>query len=281
MFATGLWVGILATVIATILISVFWHFIIGNIGRFIIQKVIIHWSPGSRNISGTWDTKFWKGREEHNEIAKVSQLFGKVWGIIEFWKDGKLRKYRMTGSMKENVLSATYEIESPKESLDRGSFTLALSPDGTRLEGRYAWTDDTSQVPSGNKYVWTKPIHFGIDSIQIGKSPIHGKGVFASKQYKAGSDVTYFVGYEVDKDTRHSLTLENCKIEPTGPLKYLNHSCAPNCYFRGRTLVAKRLVQRKEELTIDYRETENHFTHPFKCKCKSNSCCKKVCTFIS
>lgn len=280
-FGTGLWVGILATVIATILIYVLWHFIVVSIGRFIIQKVLIRWSPGSRNISGTWETKFSKGHKSYDEIARVSQLFGKVWGIIEFRKDGQLRKYRMTGSMKENILSATYEIESPKEPLDRGSFTLALSSDGTRLDGCYAWTDDRSPVPSGNKYVWINPIYFDIDSIEIRKSPIHGKGVFANKEYPAGSDITHFRGYEVDKDTRHSLTLENRKIEPTGPLKYLNHSCDPNCCFRGRTLVTKRLVQRREELTINYRKTEDHFSHCFNCKCGSSNCCKKVCTSVS
>lgn len=273
----GYLVGVLATITATILLYLARYLIVVYAGRYLTEKVLIRF-PRARNLSGTWETQFWKDDTSHTETVKVSQLFGKVWGIIQYKKDGQLRKYKMTGSIKEGVLSATYEIVSPTEPLDRGSFTLALSPDGTRLEGCYSWTDDDSQFPRGDKYVWMKPLYRGIDGIQIRRSRIHGKGVSANKQYQAGSDVAYFYGYEVDCDTRHSLTLEGCKIEPTGPLKYLNHSCDPNSCFQGRTLVTKRQVALGEELTINYLSTEDHISHGFDCRCGAEHCKRRIGT---
>ena len=119
------------------------------------------------------------------------------------------------------------------------------------------------------------------NNIRVGRSLIHGKGVFANKEYPAGSDVAYFEGYEVDHNTRHSLTFNGKKIEPTGLLKYLNHSCDPNSYFHGRTLVTKRKVEPGEELITNYLETEDNISHPFKCKCMVSNCKKKICSLVS
>jgi len=115
------------------------------------------------------------------------------------------------------------------------------------------------------------------DEIEVRESPIHGNGVFASKEYPAQSDVAYFEGDEIDHDTRHSVTLDGHKIEPTGLLKYLNRSCDPNCGFRGRILVTKRQVHAGQELTIDYRETEgNSITYHFTCNCRSANCRRRI-----
>ena len=155
----GFWWGVLAGIVATVIVSVIIpivrYFIFAAIGQYVFEKVSICF-PRARNLSGTWETEFKKDDTSYKETAKVSQLFGKVWGTIEFNKAGQLRKYRMVGSFKEPILSATYEILSPKEPLDRGSFTLALSWDGMRLEGCYSWTDDESKEPKGAQYVWTK-----------------------------------------------------------------------------------------------------------------------------
>ena len=271
--------GVLAGVVATFVTGAIVYslrYILGNyVGYLIIEKILIRF-PTSRNLSGIWETEFWKAGGSHKEIAKVSQLFDRVWGVIEFRKDGNLRKYRMGGTIKEGVLSATYDIMSPKNVLDRGSFTLVLSKDGKSMEGCYSWTDDNDQVPQGNKYVWVRPLYKGTNGLRIKQSKIHGKGVFTTKEIPRGSDVSYFDGYEVEHDTRHSLTFDGCKIEPTGPLQFLNHSCDPNCNFRGRTLVARKRLRMGDELTIDYLATEEHLSHPFKCKCGCTTCKRKI-----
>lgn len=271
---------ILVTVIVTIatsaLLYFFRYFVIVRIGHYLIEKVLIRF-PRARNISGTWEAEFRKDKESYTEIARVSQLFGKVWGTIQSDK-APVRKYRLAGRIREGVLVASYEIVEPKEILDRGSFTLRLSADGQMLEGCGSWTDDETTVPQGHEYIWTKPSYRGIDGIRIRKSSIHGRGVFANKQYSPQAEVAYFSGYEVERDTRHSLTLEGRVIEGTGPLRFLNHCCDPNCYLEGRTLVTKRAVRLGEELTINYLEyeTAGRLRHPFKCKCGCSNCLKKI-----
>lgn len=154
-FWWGVLAGITAAFIFTIIIYLARYLIIVPVSRYLIEKVLICF-PQARNLSGIWDTKFQKDGSCYEETAKVSQLFGKVWGTITYDKNGEQRKYRIVGSIKERILVATFEIESPKEPLDRGSFTLALSMNGMKLKGYYSWTDDESQEPKGDNYVWTR-----------------------------------------------------------------------------------------------------------------------------
>ena len=99
--------------------------------------------------------------------------------------------------------------------------------------------------------------------VRVKGSPIHGLGVFASEDLSGGSAVGIFEGKEVKQDTRHSLTLCGRKIEPSSELRYLNHSKFPNCGFVGTFLIARHSIKEGEELTIDYRKTEENITHTF------------------
>ena len=105
------------------IISVIAASFIVYITRFITGNLLSKISP-TRNITGTWDTTFFREGSEYNETANISQLFSVVWGIIEFHKEGNRRRYKMRGSIKEGILAATYEIIHSKSTLDRGSFTL-------------------------------------------------------------------------------------------------------------------------------------------------------------
>jgi len=267
---------IISTLVASFIVYLFRYFIIVQIGHSLIEKVVILF-PQVRNISGTWEAQFSKGKESYTETARVSQLFGKIWGTIQLGKAPN-RKYKIAGSIREGVLVASYEIMEPKEILDRGSFTLRLSSDGQSMHGCGSWTDDETTVPQGHEYTWTKPLYRGINGIRNKKSTIHGKGVFANKQFPPQSEVAHFDGYEIERGTSYSLTLESRVIEGTGPLRFLNHSCNPNCYFKGRTLVTKIAVGPGQELTIHYLECETggHLRHPFRCKCKCTNCLKKI-----
>lgn len=110
------------------------------------------------------------------------------------------------------------------------------------------------------------------DSVLIQPSRIHGKGVFARTKLFSGQKIAYFEGYEMDHDTQYSLVLDGKRIEPTGKLRYLNHSCAPNAHFRNRWLVASCDISQGEEITIDYLATENMIYYHFICKCGAENC---------
>ena len=101
---------------------------------------------------------------------------------------------------------------------------------------------------------------------------VSGQGVFATGPIAAAQKIEYFEGYEVDHLTSYSLTFDGIRIEPTGSLRFLNHSCSPNAYFVDRWLSALGAIDADEEITIDYLATESEVTTGFKCKCGSKEC---------
>jgi len=58
--------------------------------------------------------------------------------------------------------------------------------------------------------------------------------------------------------------------------RFLNHSCAPSAYLRGRALIALRPLQAGEEVTFDYHTTEWDMASPFACLCGARQCVGKV-----
>lgn len=112
--------------------------------------------------------------------------------------------------------------------------------------------------------------------IEIRKSAIHNKGIFSQKQININTKIAFFEGHEVSNNTEYSLTFNDVQIEPTGILKHLNHSCAPNAAFEGRWLVSKKEILQNEEITIDYLTTEGSITYHFPCNCRSKNCRKKI-----
>ena len=106
----------------------------------------------------------------------------------------------------------------------------------------------------------------------IHQSRIHGKGVFAPWKFSQGEEIAYFEGFEIDNDTHFSLSLGGRRIEPTGQLMFLNHSCNPKAHFIDRRLFASRDIPEEEEITIDYLTTENIISNHFTCKCNAENC---------
>ena len=113
-------------------------------------------------------------------------------------------------------------------------------------------------------------------ALEVKPSGIQGYGVFATRNHRPGQKIGDFEGYLVNHDDTYTLTVSGYKIMGTGPLKYLNHSCDPNAYFRDRTLFAKKHISRGEELTIDYQATEGSLSSHFACHCGSPNCRKLI-----
>lgn len=108
--------------------------------------------------------------------------------------------------------------------------------------------------------------------IKVQPSNIVGQGVFATRPISGGQRIEYFEGYEIDHPTGYSLTFNGIRIEPTGSLRFLNHSCSPNAFFIDRELTVLRDIDVGEEITIDYLATESEISKGFKCKCGSKKC---------
>ena len=54
--------------------------------------------------------------------------------------------------------------------------------------------------------------------------------------------------------------------------RYLNHHCAPNAHFQGRSLIALKDIPVGVEITFNYNATEQQMASPFVCWCDHLDC---------
>jgi uncharacterized protein len=124
--------------------------------------------------------------------------------------------------------------------------------------------------------------------LSIRKSPINGRGCFATIPFRRGRKIADYTGerisdLEAQKRARRRRILRICDIDGRWSIDgsrggngthYINHSCEPTAYMKtiyGHVLFfALRDIQPGEEITIDYEIT----LHPDskKCKCGAPSC---------
>ena len=91
------------------------------------------------------------------------------------------------------------------------------------------------------------------------KSPIHGKGVFATQKISKGELIGIYEGTRTQKDGTYVLWIWQEEetyfgIRGNTPLKYLNHSSRPNAYFDGDHLYALKAIPVDREITFHYGE---------------------------
>ena len=123
---------------------------------------------------------------------------------------------------------------------------------------------------------------------EVRPSPIHGKGLFATREIAKGEIVAAKGGHVLTKQARATLERdlgpadiqisEDLFIAPVdqaqrdGSMLYTNHSCDPNLAIQGQiVLVARRDVAPGEELTIDWATTDDG-DYEMQCRCGSVHC---------
>ena len=125
--------------------------------------------------------------------------------------------------------------------------------------------------------------------VLVGKSKIHGRGVFARCSIPRG---TYILEYSGEKITskegqrRHILQERKGKFyvfalnkkwhidgATGGDARLINHGCNPNCAYQikdGKIWIrARRNIRKGEELTYNYDVTEQG---KYTCKCGARNC---------
>lgn len=135
------------------------------------------------------------------------------------------------------------------------------------------------------KETWISP------KIEIRKSPLGGKGMFALEDIKEGEKVLVWGG-EWGKDYVDKIDANKAKqegklimqwdddlfsVETPGdsPGYFINHSCDPNAWMIDAfTHVARRDIKKGEEVTNDYAfmEADENFVADWNCKCGSPLC---------
>ena len=124
--------------------------------------------------------------------------------------------------------------------------------------------------------------------LTIAKSPIDGKGCFATRPFPKGRKIAEYAGElittkEAERRAQTRLKHRICAINFDYSLDgsrggngthYINHSCRPNCYMRltrGHLLfMALRDINPGEEITCDYIST--HHPDDYRCRCKAPGC---------
>lgn len=104
--------------------------------------------------------------------------------------------------------------------------------------------------------------------VVIKKSTIHGKGVFALKDFKPGEIVIKWHPKIISKSQAALLTQkQKSYIQRQGrkyylmqsPEKFVNHSFKPNTRARNKSDVAKKFIKRGEEITTRYNKEDLSF----------------------
>jgi uncharacterized protein len=123
--------------------------------------------------------------------------------------------------------------------------------------------------------------------LAIERSPINGKGCFATFPFGRGRKIAEYTGERISNAEAHRRAgrrvLRICGIDDRWSLDgsrggngthYINHSCSPNSFTRtlhGHLIFfALRDIEPGEEITIDYWETLHPDTK--KCICRATNC---------
>jgi SET domain-containing protein len=125
--------------------------------------------------------------------------------------------------------------------------------------------------------------------VAVGKSRIHGRGVFARRDIPAGTRLIEYVGLPISKKKSAELTLKQNRYLFTlngawdlngkvswNPARLINHSCEPNCEASVEDnnrvwIFSTKPIAREQELTFNYGYGLEDFTN-FSCRCGAPSC---------
>jgi SET domain-containing protein len=88
----------------------------------------------------------------------------------------------------------------------------------------------------------------------VGRSNIHGRGLFASRPIARGTVIGHVEGTPTRRNGAYTLWLdEENGIRVTCNLRFINHSPRPNArYYDDLSVVALRSIEPDEEITHDY-----------------------------
>ena len=92
----------------------------------------------------------------------------------------------------------------------------------------------------------------------VGRSPIHGRGLFARRRIEREEYIGTYRGRRTQKNGMHVLWIWNAArerwegIDGANEMRFLNHAARPNAEWWGTELYATRAIAEGEEITFDY-----------------------------
>lgn len=96
----------------------------------------------------------------------------------------------------------------------------------------------------------------------------------ATKRIRQGEVIVPLPQISLSEPDQYSLEIHpgvhvDCSQSMAGAI---NHSCAPNAYVKDTRIVAWTCIFPGDEITLDYKITEQKLAVPFDCKCGSLGC---------
>lgn len=117
---------------------------------------------------------------------------------------------------------------------------------------------------------------------EVRENEYSGQKHFITMRYFEQDEIVALFGAGQDLSTPNYLTLQidcdkHISLDPPY-LQYINHSCAPNCFFDTEHMCLRALkkIERGQELTFFYPSTEWDMQQPFACFCKSENCLGQI-----
>lgn len=93
------------------------------------------------------------------------------------------------------------------------------------------------------------------DLVEVATSPVHGRGLFAAKAIKKGTELGICKTRKARKDGPYVLWLEEKGhgVEVTCDLRFINHDKKPNVsYYDDLSVVALKNIKKGQELLHHY-----------------------------
>ena len=119
------------------------------------------------------------------------------------------------------------------------------------------------------------------ENLRIATSPVHGRGLWCVQARRAGDPVFVVRGRRVRlrfEDGYHPHWIGvgwQCWLAPErgNPIRFTNHSCAPNVIVgEGLVVVALEDIRPGSEILLDYSTTEVDPDWSIRCRCRSPGC---------
>ena len=104
-------------------------------------------------------------------------------------------------------------------------------------------------------------------------------GCFAKQDFSPGQTIFKFNPVFLDSPSRTSIQIGSSHMEDEFGM-YLNHNCDPNSVVivaKEPYLVSLKNIKNRDEITIDYNDTEDRLAHPFFCNCHHREIRGKNC----
>lgn len=94
--------------------------------------------------------------------------------------------------------------------------------------------------------------------VRVGRSAIHGRGLFSSRALKMGQLIGVYEGMVVSDDGRYVLWVEDSPggdwtgFEGCNEMRFINHADPPNAEMDGLDCFALMHIPARTEITINY-----------------------------